>query len=105
MCRSARAMALAQWLRVPPVSLHAVLHAALSSTVSSAIVCHHQTSLIAGTLFEYTKLPLTRWFLAMYLLTQTKNGVLALELSSPARAVLQQRLADETQAHAGDEGA
>ncbi len=43
--------------------------------------CHHQTSLIAGTLFEYTKLPLTTWFLAMYLLTQTKNGVSALELS------------------------
>ena len=40
-----------------------------------------QTSLIAGTLIEYTKLPLTRRFLAMYLLTQTKNGALALKLS------------------------
>jgi len=25
--------------------------------------CHHQTSFISGTLFEYTKLPLTTWFL------------------------------------------
>ena len=43
--------------------------------------CHHQTSLIAGSVFAHTKLPLTTWFLAMYLLTQTKNGVSALELS------------------------
>jgi transposase-like protein len=41
--------------------------------------CHHQTSLIAGTIFEYTKLPLTTWFLAMYLLTQPKNGISSLE--------------------------
>ena len=43
--------------------------------------CHHQTSLIAGTIFQSTHLPLTTWFLAMYLLTQNKNGVSALELS------------------------
>ncbi|PUB91772.1 MAG: IS1595 family transposase [gamma proteobacterium symbiont of Ctena orbiculata] len=42
--------------------------------------CHHQTSLISGTIFEYTKLPLTTWFLGMYILTQPKNGVSALEL-------------------------
>jgi hypothetical protein len=43
--------------------------------------CRHQTSLIAGTIFQSTHLPLTTWFLAMYLLTQNKNGVSALELS------------------------
>ena len=43
--------------------------------------CHHQTSLSAGTLFAYTKLPLRTWFLAMYLLTQSKNGVSAMELA------------------------
>jgi ribosomal protein L37AE/L43A len=43
--------------------------------------CHHQTSLTAGTIFHSTKLPLTKWFLAMYLLTQSKNGISALELS------------------------
>jgi len=41
--------------------------------------CHHQTSLISGTIFAYTKLPLTTWFLGMYLLTQPKNGISALE--------------------------
>jgi ISXO2-like transposase domain/Transposase zinc-ribbon domain len=43
-------------------------------------VCRHQCSLIAGTIFENTKLALTRWFLAMHLLTQSKNNVSALEL-------------------------
>ena len=42
--------------------------------------CQHQCSVISGTLFEATKLPLTRWFLAMQLLTQSKNNVSALEL-------------------------
>lgn len=42
--------------------------------------CHHQTSLTSRTIFADTKLPLTTWFLAMFLLTQTKNGVSALEL-------------------------
>ena len=43
--------------------------------------CRHQVSLTAGTIFASTKLPLRTWFLAMYLMTQTKNGVSALELS------------------------
>ena len=42
--------------------------------------CRYQCSLISGTLFEATKLPLTRWFLAMHLLTQSKNNIAALEL-------------------------
>ena len=42
--------------------------------------CRHQCSLICGTIFASTKLPLTRWFLAMHLLTQAKNNVAALEL-------------------------
>lgn len=44
------------------------------------LACSHQCSLISGTIFEATKLELTRWFLAMHLLTQAKNGVSALEL-------------------------
>lgn len=43
--------------------------------------CHQQTSLTAGTILANTKLPLTTWFLAIFLLTQVKNGVSALELS------------------------
>ena len=42
--------------------------------------CHHQASLIAGTIFHSTKLPLVSWFLAMFLITQSKNGIAALEL-------------------------
>lgn len=42
--------------------------------------CRHQTSLIAGTVFEATKLPLTNWFLAIYLVTQSKNAISALSL-------------------------
>lgn len=42
--------------------------------------CRHQTSLTSGTIFASTKLPLTIWFLALYLLTQTKNNISALEL-------------------------
>ncbi len=42
--------------------------------------CHRQTSVTSGTIFEYTKLPLTTWFLGIYLLTQPKNGISALEL-------------------------
>jgi transposase-like protein len=42
--------------------------------------CRHQCSLISGTIFEASKLPLRLWFLAMQLLTQSKNNVAALEL-------------------------
>lgn len=42
--------------------------------------CRHQCSVTSGTIFESSKLGLTRWFLAMHLLTQTKNNVSALEL-------------------------
>lgn len=43
--------------------------------------CHLQTSLTAGTIFHASKLELTTWFLAMYLLTQNKNGISIMELS------------------------
>ncbi|MCU7882414.1 MAG: IS1595 family transposase [Candidatus Thiodiazotropha sp. (ex Lucinoma aequizonata)] len=43
--------------------------------------CHHQTSLTAGTIFHGTKLPLRKWFLAIYLLTQRKKSISALQLS------------------------
>lgn len=42
--------------------------------------CGYQCSVIAGTIFEATKLPLTRWFMALQLITQAKNNVSALEL-------------------------
>ncbi len=42
--------------------------------------CRHQASLIAGTVFQATKLPLTIWFLAIYLVSQAKTGLSALAL-------------------------
>ena len=42
--------------------------------------CLHQTSLIAGTVMQDTKLALTKWFLAMYLISQSKQGISALAL-------------------------
>src|SRR6476620_1353810 len=42
--------------------------------------CRRQTSPMAGTIFNSTKLPLTVWFRAMYLITQTKQGISSIEL-------------------------
>ena len=42
--------------------------------------CQRQTSITAGTIFESTKLPLTVWFQAMYLMTQNKKGISAMAL-------------------------
>lgn len=42
--------------------------------------CRKQTSLISGTIFHGTNLPLTQWFLAIYFVTQGKSGLSILEL-------------------------
>lgn len=42
--------------------------------------CGHQHSLTSGTLFASSKLPLTKWFMAMHLLSQSKTGLSATEL-------------------------
>jgi hypothetical protein len=43
--------------------------------------CRKQSSLTANTLFHCTKLPLPTWFLALYLIAQTKTGMSSLELA------------------------
>jgi hypothetical protein len=43
-------------------------------------ICRHQVSLTAGTIFHATKLPLTSWFLAMWLIATAKNGISSVEL-------------------------
>jgi hypothetical protein len=58
---------------------HCVLRVRVRKTCQCN-ACHHQTSLIAGTVFEGTKLALTVWFLAMYLISQAKTGLSALAL-------------------------
>lgn len=51
------------------------------------LACSHQCNLISSTVFEATKLKLTRWFLAMHLLTQAKNGVSALDYHQSTRLI------------------
>ncbi len=43
--------------------------------------CRVQTSAKAGTIFHQSKTPLTKWFLAIHLMTSAKNDVAALELA------------------------
>ena len=60
--------------------------------------CRLQTSLIAGTLFQSTHLALSIWFLAIYLISQAKTGLSALDLkrqlgvSYPTAWLIQQKL-------------
>jgi hypothetical protein len=42
--------------------------------------CRHQTSSTAGTIFASTKLPLTRWFLAIRLIATAVEGITSVEL-------------------------
>lgn len=43
--------------------------------------CRHQASVRVGTIFEKSRTPLRKWFWAVYLLSQHKNGMSALALS------------------------
>lgn len=60
-------------------SAHCVLRGG-THKVFQCNACRHQTSLIAGTVFQGTKLALTVWFLAVYLISQAKTGLSALAL-------------------------
>lgn len=42
--------------------------------------CRHQCSLRAGTIMEHGRLPLTTWYLAIYLMTQSKTNIAALAM-------------------------
>lgn len=62
----------------------ATRHSVLKCSSRKTFQCshyRHQTSSIAGTLFQGMRLPLTLWFLAIYLISQVKNGLSALALS------------------------
>ena len=43
--------------------------------------CSHNFSCLVGTIFENTKIPLRKWFLAMYLITSHKKGVSSCQLA------------------------
>ena len=73
-------MALAERVRLPKMLADRALSRS-NRALYQCSGCRHQVSLTAGTILASTKLPLRTWFLVMYLVTQTKNGISALELS------------------------
>jgi transposase-like protein len=42
--------------------------------------CRHRFSVLAGTIFQDTKLPLWKWFAAVYLMCESKKGISALQI-------------------------
>lgn len=44
--------------------------------------CRKQFSVLVGTVAENTKIPLTKWFLAMYILSNHSKGISSLQLAS-----------------------
>ncbi len=79
---------------------HCVLHGS-PRKMFQCNACRHQASLIAGTVMQGTRLPLTTWFLAIHLLSQAKTGLSALAL----KRQLPHGLGTATQADAGDDRA
>src|SRR3954463_4998366 len=77
-------------------------------TLYSCNRCKHQVGLTAGTVFHWTKLPLTTWFLAIYHLSQSKGGMSSVELArrlgtrQPTAWLMKH---DEAEADGGDAGA
>src|SRR5579872_2198180 len=45
--------------------------------------CRRQFSVLVGTIFESSKIPVSKWLLAMWLMGAGKNGVSALDLERP----------------------
>jgi transposase-like protein len=59
---------------------HGDAYALKTKIVYECAACGKQHSLLAGTIFEQTKTGLSRWFLAIYLVTSSKRGISAMEL-------------------------
>ena len=76
--------------------------AAAPHKVFQCNACRHQTSLIAGTVLQGTKLALTVWFLAIYLVSQAKTGLSALALKRQLGVSYPTAWLDAPQADAGD---
>jgi len=68
----------------PPVCPHCGSHR-VSARKDGRYLCNHcrkTFSVISGTVFESTKMPLRKWFLAMYLIAAHKKGISSVQLSS-----------------------
>jgi transposase-like protein len=59
---------------------HKKYYAVRSRALYQCCHCRYQASLLSGTIFSSTKLPLTIWFLAIYLVSQSKEGISSLKL-------------------------
>jgi ribosomal protein L37AE/L43A len=57
-------------------------HCVLANGMIQCGTCRHQTSVTAGTIMHRTHVPLTKWFLAMYFVSQDKRGISAVQLKS-----------------------
>ncbi len=57
-------------------------HCVLSNGMIQCASCRHQTSVTAGTVMHGSHVPLTKWFLAMYFVSQDKRGISAVQLQS-----------------------
>lgn len=66
---------------VCPACGHVKYCALGSRNVFQCYKCHRQTSLICGTIFDNTKLALTVWFLGIYFITQSKDGISSMNLA------------------------
>ena len=62
--------------------------------------CRHQASLIAGTVFQGTKRPLTIWFLAIYLI----DGIVSTGSDAPSGCELPHGVVDPSQINASHGG-
>lgn len=54
----------------------------LSNGLFQCSKCRHQTSVKAGTVLYRSPLPLTKWFLGIYFVSQDKRGISAVELQT-----------------------
>ena len=67
--------------------------------------CKRQVGLTAGTVFHWTKLPLTTWFLAIYHLNAEQGRDVVGRAGPPARHPAADGVAAQAQADGGDAGA
>ena len=56
-------------------------HYRLSNGLIQCVCCRHQASVTAGTVMHRSHIPLTKWFLAIYFVSQDKRGISAVRLS------------------------
>jgi transposase-like protein len=59
---------------------HGVAWSHKKRLIEECAACGKQHSILAGTIFEQSKTGLSRWFLAIYLVTSSKGGISAMEL-------------------------